>query len=667
MTIRTVLFSLFGALALTLLGLMGIQIWHAYQVNRVSAVQMRSFEVRNAVVTAMLALDTERGEVFLALATTNTRDARQTAADRTDILLSKAAKALREYGLPGVIVEREVLDSLRLSLLPLRAGAKPGFSSSNPIVRKQIADKWFQDATDIIDRIASIRLRLLAQSQPVDAELTALFQLRAHVLSEMHYLASNMALIQAQAARFPNIDRVTLSLAEKNIVRADISLALIAEYRGLVSKELADNIGILTDRVRTVLRPAEETVLAAFGEGNMPHAAYFTVWRPVSAEALDAFTGLHADLSKISENRLHQLLSASGRALTLWLSAFWCTFLAILWAAYTVLMRVVRPLHVMREQMLQLADGDLSLAVTAGNPMPEIGAMQDALCVFRASAERRARLEDEQLALHGRLKETYRQLKEDLEAAAAIQISLLPTSARFGDITLSSYFRPSHYLAGDTYDVFHQPDGRLIVFQIDVAGHGAAAALVSVASHYTVMQAILQRAAEASLADLAIEVNRCWPIDLPYFTLLLAEIDTKGQCGRLVQAGHPGPFLLTRDGVLQALGDGGLPIGVLLDPTFEVVDFAFSKGDRLIVLTDGAYELANPSGELYSEERLTELLRNSSAQTTTALLDTLDSSLRNWASTKALDDDVTVVILEGDNPDENDGECEKRPDRADGR
>ena len=47
--------------------------------------------------------------------------------------------------------------------------------------------------------------------------------------------------------------------------------------------------------------------------------------------------------------------------------------------------------------------------------------MTDALRVFKATALRRARLQEDRLALHGRLKYAYRQIKEDLEAAAEVQ------------------------------------------------------------------------------------------------------------------------------------------------------------------------------------------------------------------------------------------------------
>ena len=316
-------------------------------------------------------------------------------------------------------------------------------------------------------------------------------------------------------------------------------------------------------------------------------------------------------------------------------------------AIRVVLHSVVGPLERMRDAMLQLADDNFAVDLPKKGRLAEIDAMDDALRVFKANGIRRQSLQNDRLRLHGRLEETYSHLKTDLEAAAAIQASLLPKQAQLGGVSLSSYFRPSNILAGDTFDVLQQPDGRVIVVQIDVAGHGAAAALVSVASKYTVAQAILQRQPGTDLAALTEQINREWPGDLPYFTLLLAEIDPATGQGCMVQAGHPSPLLLRASGELTVLGDGGLPIGVLASATFDLIHFAFGPHDRLIVMTDGVHEMADQNGELFSEERVQDLIRAGGTRSTDHLLADLDTTLRAWRGDNTLDDDVTIVILEG--------------------
>jgi serine phosphatase RsbU (regulator of sigma subunit) len=316
-------------------------------------------------------------------------------------------------------------------------------------------------------------------------------------------------------------------------------------------------------------------------------------------------------------------------------------------SAWVILAWVVGPLERMRTAMLELANDNLRAPLPKPSRIKEIGAMDDALRVFKAGASRRQALQRERLKLHGRLEETYAHLKTDLEAAAIIQASLLPQKAQLAGISLFSYFRPSHFLAGDTFDVLQQQDGRVVVFQIDVAGHGAAAALVSVASKYTVAQAILQRTRGADLAEVVQEINREWSSDLPYFTLLLAEIDPATGEGTLVQAGHPSPILLRDNGELLVLGDGGLPIGALSQATFDTVPFSFGLNDRLVITTDGVHEMEDVEGKPFSEERLRDLLLVAVKRSTEQIIADLDAAMRSWRGNDTLDDDVTIVVLEG--------------------
>jgi serine phosphatase RsbU (regulator of sigma subunit) len=400
------------------------------------------------------------------------------------------------------------------------------------------------------------------------------------------------------------------------------------------------------------------TALAS-GEGMSEAVAF---WRRVSSAAILELDELQSAMFRVTQDRTSEVALHARRSTYAW-GLILCISAGIVFLAAKVIVAwVVLPLERMRDAMLKLAVDDFSVALPKQSKLTEVDAMEDALRVFKANGMRRQSLQSERLQLHGRLEETYRHLKTDLEAAAVIQASLLPQQAQLGGVALTSYFRPSNFLAGDTFDVLQQPDGRVIVFQIDVAGHGAAAALVSVASKYTVAQAILQRRPGTDLAALTQEINREWPSDLPYFTLLIAEIDPVAGKGTLVQAGHPSPMLLRQSGELVALGDGGLPVGVLANATYDAILFSFGPNDRLLIATDGMHEMANQGGELFSEERVQDLIRNSAGQTTEEILTTLDTALRAWRGNETLDDDVTIVMLEGKRASEHQRGNERRFD-----
>jgi PAS domain S-box-containing protein len=84
------------------------------------------------------------------------------------------------------------------------------------------------------------------------------------------------------------------------------------------------------------------------------------------------------------------------------------------------------------------------------------------------------------------LRENEARFRKELEAAAAVQRSLLPPDGSIGPVSYTGLLRSCSLIGGDTYNVIDLHDGKLVFFQVDICGHGAAAALASVAAHHMV-------------------------------------------------------------------------------------------------------------------------------------------------------------------------------------
>jgi serine phosphatase RsbU (regulator of sigma subunit) len=207
-------------------------------------------------------------------------------------------------------------------------------------------------------------------------------------------------------------------------------------------------------------------------------------------------------------------------------------------------------------------------------------------------------------------------------------------------------FRPSSLIAGDTYNVVRRNDGAVGFFQVDVAGHGAPAALVSVACHHALSQAILTRTQGTPLEEIAGQMNDQWPEDLPYFTMILGEIDSRSQRASIIQAGHPSPLVIRSHGAIEVIGDGGFPVGMIPSASYERIEFDLGPGDRLLIYSDGLVEAEGQGGEQFSDARLRKLVLDAAAEPSPILLDRLDHVLRNWRGSETLDDDLSVLMLE---------------------
>ena len=78
-----------------------------------------------------------------------------------------------------------------------------------------------------------------------------------------------------------------------------------------------------------------------------------------------------------------------------------------------------------------------------------------------------------------------RRMKTELDMAAGIQRTLLPPAQiSLRGANLSFVFHPCEELAGDTLNFIPLDDERVVLYIIDVSGHGVGAALLSVALHH---------------------------------------------------------------------------------------------------------------------------------------------------------------------------------------
>ncbi len=151
-----------------------------------------------------------------------------------------------------------------------------------------------------------------------------------------------------------------------------------------------------------------------------------------------------------------------------------------------------------RGPFVDMADGDVARAVV----LCQAFSMLTFGIVVLVGA-----LLDDRHRLYKVTEDRHGELRRELEAAAMIQAALLPGTKTIGCVTCSGLFLPSSVVAGDTYDVLERADGRIAFFLLDVSGHGAPAALVSVAAHHSLAQAALTHARAQGLDEVVGDIG----------------------------------------------------------------------------------------------------------------------------------------------------------------
>ena len=306
------------------------------------------------------------------------------------------------------------------------------------------------------------------------------------------------------------------------------------------------------------------------------------------------------------------------------------------------------------------ADDFLTKPVTGDELRARIAAGQRILRMERE-------LKDNNRLLSATLKELqglYDSLDRDLIEARKLQQSLVRERARrFGGSDVTLLLQPSGHVGGDLVGFFPINTDRVGLFSIDVSGHGITSALMtarlagylsgSTPDHNI---ALIERGSGVSdvLAphELAAELNRLVLSEMQtetYFTLCYADVDLTSGLLRFVQAGHPHPAIRRRDGHVEFIGQGGLPIGLFDGAQYETCLAQLHSGDRLLIMSDGITEVADRHGTQFGTEGLARVLAEADHLRGTALLEGIVATLADYGGGD-FGDDVSGVLFEYDGP-----------------
>jgi len=242
-------------------------------------------------------------------------------------------------------------------------------------------------------------------------------------------------------------------------------------------------------------------------------------------------------------------------------------------------------------------------------------------------------------------------MKRDLEIARDIQSWLLPTKPPLvPGLEMAFATRPANTVAGDYYDVFPRnpvsSETQFLLAIADVAGKSIPAALLM-----ATFQASLKTlsATQCSLSTLVTNLNQyaCTNSQggLRFTTAFIADFDPLTRVLNYINAGHNTPILKRASGEIERLTNGGLPLGILAESTYETGSLVLQPGDWLIIFTDGLVEAENSARDEYGEARLLEMLKVDPTVPPDQLLRRIMSDLDVFVGTAPQHDDVTCVLV----------------------
>ncbi|MGH9595924.1 MAG: PP2C family protein-serine/threonine phosphatase, partial [Edaphobacter sp.] len=189
----------------------------------------------------------------------------------------------------------------------------------------------------------------------------------------------------------------------------------------------------------------------------------------------------------------------------------------------------------------------------------------------------------------------YARLSQDLDAARAIQQSLLPqTMPSIPGYSVAARSRACYQVGGDYLDIVTEPDGSHLMVVADVAGKGLASALVCTAFR-SAFRALARQS--LTLRELAGRLSQQhWEEGAEarrrYVTAIFLRLDPASAEMEIVNAGHNPAFLVSSSEATPRLIEAsGTPLGMLPGSRYSIERVPIEQGARILLYTDGLTEI----------------------------------------------------------------------------
>jgi serine phosphatase RsbU (regulator of sigma subunit) len=249
-------------------------------------------------------------------------------------------------------------------------------------------------------------------------------------------------------------------------------------------------------------------------------------------------------------------------------------------------------------------------------------------------------------------------LEKELEIGHLIQSGFLPESLpEISGWGIAAHFKAAREVAGDFYDVFCLPNGKVGFFLGDVTDKGVGSALF-MALYRSLLRAFFQD--ELPALD-PTEEDECARLlqhtvhrtnqyvsqthERPLFATLFIGI-LNPQTGAIcyINAGHNPPAILKPDNSRVDLKPTGPFIGMATKLEYMVAAVKLGEGEALFIYSDGVEDTENDNGEFFGRECMIELLATP-PQTAGELVERFSSTLEIFMGEAKPFDDVTVLVI----------------------
>jgi len=272
---------------------------------------------------------------------------------------------------------------------------------------------------------------------------------------------------------------------------------------------------------------------------------------------------------------------------------------------------------------------------------------------LNAGLEKKRLRDLEQLYLRG--------LERELEIGREIQAGFLPDEIpEIYGWEIRSYFKAAREVAGDFYDVFYLPEGKIGLMLGDVCDKGVGSAL-----YMALFRSLLRATSNMNAFAGGLNINNSgyesvnlikYAITLTnnyicsvhqsamFATLFFGVLDPLSGDLQYINAGHEPPLIIHKGQIKSKLMPTGPVVGVIEDMDFSVGDIKLEPDDLLLIYSDGVTDAQNANGEMFEEERFISII-SQPVLSAESLINHIVSSMNTFIGEAVQFDDITLLAV----------------------
>ena len=248
------------------------------------------------------------------------------------------------------------------------------------------------------------------------------------------------------------------------------------------------------------------------------------------------------------------------------------------------------------------------------------------------------------------LSDSQRELQKEIDAGAKYVMSLLPDKMT-DRVRIDWRYEPCVALAGDSLGYHWLDEDRLVIYVLDVTGHGIASALLSVSVMNVIRSKSLPNVDFAVPGQVLAGLNEAFDMENhgdKCFTIWYGVYDAKHRRLAWTGGGHP-PALLYDPNAEHPLQpqmlDSECPIiGMMPWSDWPTSQREIAPGSRLFLYTDGAHEIQLADGGVWTHAEFVQFL-SQPPEPGESIMDRLFAHVKVLKGNDTLDDDFSVVEM----------------------